>query len=168
MKLINIVKATKEVYREPKYYSITVIFAILIYSLNVVSHNPSFIIKNFSFLLLYNLVVGFIHTVPMSSFIFLIIIAILGGISLTYSVYLLRRQIKSNAYASSSSIIASILAPACPSCALGLFGILGLGGFLAALPFKGLELGILAIIVLIISIYYLSNKILTKSCEIKN
>jgi len=165
MKFIDFKNAAKEVYQKPKYYSITIVFAIFIYSINVILHNPSFIIKNFSFLLLYNLIVGFIHTIPLLSLIFLIIIAILGGISLTYSIFLLQRQIKSSAYASTSSVLVSILAPACPSCALGLLGILGLGGFLATLPFKGLELGIFAIIILIISIYYLSNKIVTKVCK---
>ncbi len=168
MEFINFTKAAKEVYQKPKYYSITAIFAISIYVLNVAFHNSSFITRDFSFSLFLKMIIGFINTIPLLSFIFLIIIAILGGISLTYSIFLLKRQIKQNAYASSSSIIASVLAPACPSCALGLLSILGLSGFLAALPFKGLELGIFAIIILIISIYYLSNKITAKVCEPKN
>ena len=168
MKLIDFKKATKEVYQEPKYYFVTFSFALFIYIINVVLHNPSFILKNFSLLLFFNLIFGFIHTVSFSSFILLIFIAILGGISLTYSIFLLKRQIKHSAYASSSSIVASLLAPACASCALGLFGILGLSGFLAALPFKGLELGLFAIIILLISIYYLSEKVIAKVCKIKN
>jgi len=65
-----------------------------------------------------------------------------------------------------ASVLVSIVAPACPSCAIGLLSILGLGGFLAVLPFKGLELGVLGVVVLIFSTVYLSGKIVTNTCTI--
>ena len=66
-----------------------------------------------------------------------------------------------------SGIVAGIIAPACPSCALSILSVMGVGGALAFLPFGGLELGFVAIIILIISLFYLSNKIMTKVCVVK-
>ncbi|MCH7664188.1 MAG: hypothetical protein IH859_10020 [Chloroflexi bacterium] len=48
-----------------------------------------------------------------------------------------------------------------------LVGAMAIGGFLAVLPFKGLELGIFGIILLGVSVIYLSNKVVTKTCSIK-
>ena len=82
------------------------------------------------------------------------------------SVFLVKRQISTEAYAGFASLLTGVLAPACPSCALGLLTLLGLGSFLTILPFKGAELGFLAVMVLLFSLAYLSKKIVTKGCKI--
>jgi len=45
--------------------------------------------------------------------------------------------------------------------------VLGVGSFLAILPFKGLELGVIAVFALFISILYLSKKIAAKVCDVR-
>ena len=102
-----------------------------------------------------------------SSLILLIAMSVLAGIVVSMSVFLVRRQIKGSAGAGSSSVLISILAPSCPSCAIGLLSVLGLGGFIGALPFKGVELGVVGVIGLLISLVYMSEKIVTKTCDIK-
>jgi plastocyanin len=92
--------------------------------------------------------------------------SILAGIVVAMTIYLVKRQIKGNLKASSSSILVSLIAPACPSCAIGLLSVLGFGGFLAVLPFKGLELGFIGLGLLGVSTVYLSNKITTKTSNI--
>ena len=91
--------------------------------------------------------------------------SVLAGIVTAMTVFLVKRQVKWNLKAT-SSILVSLIAPACPSCGIGLLSILGFGGFLAMLPFKGLELGFISIGLLGVSIIYLSNKITTKTCSI--
>ena len=163
--LNNLNNARKEVYFANSYYFITVFSSILIYSFNTLIHNYKLIIESPSLNLFYLLIVGFYSTTSISAFIFLIIISLLSGVVISMSIFLIKRQISAG-YAGSSGLIVGIVAPACPSCALGIFGILGLGGFLTVLPFKGKELGVLGIVLLIYSIIYLSKKIVTNTCKI--
>jgi hypothetical protein len=93
-------------------------------------------------------------------------VSLLSGIVLSLSLFLLKRQLSYSAGIGLSGIITSILTPACSSCALGLAGILGIGGFLSVLPFKGMELGVVGIVLLLISIVYLSKKITMIICKI--
>ena len=60
----------------------------------------------------------------------------------------------------------SIAATGCASCGLSIASIVGLGGTLALLPFHGLELYIVSIIVLTVSLFY-NLQTLVKVCKIK-
>lgn len=159
-----VVAAWKEVYLEKKYWAITAIMALLLFSLNAVVRNYQLLLSQFSFKLLFSLIMGLTTTFTFFGFISLIIISLLGGIVITYSIFLIRRQLSFSAGVGAPSIFAAILAPACPSCAVGLFGILGLGGFLTFLPWKGQELSIVAIAVALLSLAYLSKKIAATVC----
>ncbi len=86
---------------------------------------------------------------------------------MAFSIFIIRRQAALGISTSITGIIVSIFAPACPACALSLLGILGLSGFLVLLPFKGIELGILGIVILVGSLVFLSKKINTAVCEVK-
>ena len=163
----NTINALKEVYSHNSYFAVSFISAILIYSLNAVAHNYKILASQFSFSLLFSLIIGAPKAMVASSFIFLVIISIFAGILVSMSIFLLKRQIMDGVYASGTGIVVSILAPACPSCALGLLGILGIGSFLSVLPFKGLELGLLGVFIVVASLFYLSNKIMTNTCSIK-
>lgn len=168
MKFIqNIKKALKEVFSQKKYYLYTILAASLMFTINALLRNYKLLFLNFSFSLFFIFLVGFPSTIPLSSLINLIIISLLSGIVVAMSVFLVRRQISMEAYTGFASLLTGVLAPACPSCALGLLTLLGLGSFLAILPFKGAELGVLAIIVLFFSLTYLSKKIITIVCKIK-
>ena len=168
MKYINKVKeALKEVYQNKSYLVITGTFGFMIFAFNTLVNNYKILISKFSLKLFFSLLVGTLSTMSKLSLIFLIIMSILAGVVLSLSIYLTRRQIKGSVGASTSTLLVSLIAPACPSCAIGLISVLGFGSFLAVLPFKGLELGIFGIILLGVSVIYLSNKIVTKTCTIK-
>ena len=57
------------------------------------------------------------------------------------------------------SAFTGAVASGCPICTAPLLGVFGLGGALALLPFQGLELKTIAIVVLGISLYYTSKNV---------
>lgn len=160
MKFFN---AAREVYSVKGYYAFSLVVSLLVYSLNALIHNSTLVIRNWK--VSSSLIFGFHNTVPTSSAVLLVIVSILSGIVMAFSVFLLRRQIKGSSLAG-VSIVASVLAPACPACALGILGVVGIGGVISFLPFKGLELGLLGVLIVVISLQYLSKKICTNVCEI--
>lgn len=163
----DIQEAFKEVYAKRKYFFFSGLFSLLVFSFNAAIRNYKLLFSEFSVSLLFNLILAVHNTMSSISLIFLILISLLSGIVFSLSIFLLRRQITYSAGIGLSGIITSILTPACSSCALGLAGILGIGWFLTLLPFKGLELGVLGIVLLGMSITYLSGKIVTKVCSVK-
>ena len=167
IKLSVIPKVLREVYSERKYFFFSGLFSLLVFSLNALIGNYKLIASQFSLLLFFDLIIGVHSTMSKVSFLFLIIVSILSGIVFSLSIFLFKRQIHYSRGVGLSGLISSILVPACSSCALGLAGILGISGFLSLLPFKGLELGVLGIALLIVSLVYLSNRIVTKVCNMK-
>lgn len=61
--------------------------------------------------------------------------------------------------------VLSLASTGCASCGLSLFSIVGLAGAVGALPLGGVEFYLLAIIILIISLYY-NLRGLTKECKL--
>lgn len=57
------------------------------------------------------------------------------------------------------SAVTGAVASGCPICTAPLLGVFGLGGALALLPFQGLELKTIAIVILGISLYYTSKNV---------
>lgn len=57
------------------------------------------------------------------------------------------------------SAVTGAVASGCPICTAPLLGVFGLGGALALLPFQGLELKTIAIVILAISLYYTSKNV---------
>ena len=168
MKYINQVQeALKEVYAEKKYFVFSALFALAVFSLNALIGNFKLIASQFSLLLIFDLIVSTHSTMSVVSFSFLVIISLLSGLVFSFSIFLVNRQLSYGAGIGLSGIIAGVLTPACSSCALGLAGILGISGFLSVLPFKGLELGVLGIVLLSFSLVYLSGRIATKVCDVK-
>ena len=159
-------EALKEVYSSKKYFFISFVVALAFFLFNVFINNYSIIFSNFSFLLFFSLLKGAIFTMTAYSFIFYILTLFLASIVAAMVIFLVRRQVNGTLGMSSSGIIVSLIAPSCSSCAIGILSMLGVGGFLAILPFKGVELGVLAVMVLLFSLAYLSEKIVTKICKI--
>ena len=165
--LETIINASKEVYSTKRYCLLTLLSALLLVSLNAVMRNYQLLFKNFSFSLLLSLIYGLITSFTPLALILLVIISLLGGAVVTFSVYLIRRQIALQASAGIPGILIAILAPACPSCALGLLGLLGISGTLTFLPLQGYEFALLSIILILFSIAYLSAKIVSNICEVR-
>lgn len=164
--LESITAAFQEVYSQKRYFLWSGFFSMLVFSINAAIRNYKLLLSEFSPQLLFNLIINTHNSMSVPSLAFLITISLLSGILFSFSLFLLARQITYSAGVGLSGIITSILTPACSSCALGLAGLLGMGGFLSVLPFKGLELGILGIVLLLLSLVYLSRKISANSCRL--
>ncbi len=158
--LRNIQDAFREVFSSKGYWALALFSAAILYSLNAVIQNRKLLTGNFSFSLLWALIKGLNATFTVSSYILLIAIVLLGGITITFSIFLLRRQIAMGASAGVGAI-AAVVAPACPSCALGVLGSIGLGGAAGFFPLGGVEIALFALLLLIISMTYLSSKIVS-------
>ncbi|MBS3165494.1 hypothetical protein J4444_00070 [Candidatus Woesearchaeota archaeon] len=158
--------ALKEVYSSKKYLVLTAIVTIFLFLFNILVNNYRILFSDFSFSLLLSLLSGTLTSMKMYSILLLCLISILAGIVVALSVFLVKKQIKGSMGTSLSTIIVSLITPTCPSCAMGFLSVMGFGGFLAILPFKGLELGLIGIGILGTSVIYLSNKITNKTCNI--
>lgn len=91
------------------------------------------------------------------SLVLLMIVAILTGANLTLVVQRLRtiRASGKMSFMVGGSSLLGIVGSGCASCGLPIMAFLGLSGAIFYLPFQGLELSVLAIILLSISIYVL-------------
>ncbi|MBI2665056.1 hypothetical protein HYX12_00355 [Candidatus Woesearchaeota archaeon] len=157
--MLRLLSALKSVYSFKISLVLTVIGTAFFFIFPLVINNIGILFSEFS-LSLY----GAISVMNVYSLVLLSLTSVLAGIVMTMIFFLLQRQISGSIGLSLPGMFLSIIAPACPSCALGLLGILGLGGLLTILPFKGLELGFLGILLLSISLVHLVNKINATVC----
>ena len=94
------------------------------------------------------------------SLVLLIVVAILTGANLTLVVWrikTIRSSGKMNFVVGGSSLL-GIVGSGCASCGLPILAFLGLSGAIFYLPFQGLELSVLAIILLSVSLYSLIKR----------
>mgnify|MGYP001597414473 CR=1 FL=1 len=163
----EVITASRQVYTPPIYRITTMVTAVILFSLNSLIRNYRLLVHDFSLSLVFSLIKGTLTSLPPYAIITLILTSILGGIVVAFSTFIIGRQLALGISTSFTGIIVSVFAPACPACALSLLSIVGLGGFLAVLPFKGIELGVLGIVILLSSLIYLSKKINATVCEVK-
>ena len=146
----------KRVFTNWKYLTATIITAVVFYSFNVlISSWKNLIVfySSFGFFktvkFLFILWIGFKSTVILHSFISLIIVSILLGMLISLIFYKLRFNIlrdKKASFFGGVGIFLAAFAPGCAACGIGLASVLGIGaGFLAFLPYDGLELSIASI-----------------------
>jgi len=98
----------------------------------------------------------------------LITVSFLTGANLYLVVRMLKQQAlqKANFIFGIGSIF-GLASSGCASCGLPILGLLGLSSSAAFLPFKGIEISILSVILLLGSFIYLAKKS-TQSCRIKS
>ncbi len=169
-KLGVLVQSCKQVYSHKIYYGVTAATFAILFSFNALFRNRNLLLENFSWKLAFSLVEGIFASFSLPSLVLLVSSCILAGVVVTFSVFLVKRQVAGSAESAEASLpglILSILLPACPSCALSIFGLLGVGSSLAFLPLQGLEFGILTLGVILFSLFYLSKKIATTVCEVR-
>ena len=164
--LENVVKVFKEVFSKPGYIALSLLFTLSILFVNVVLPNFRLLVNYFNFELLWHLFFGGIVIMPPFVAITLVLISILSGILISLVVYQIRKQIALNSGVGFVGIVFGVVAPACPSCAIGLLPLLGLGGLFAFLPFGGKEISIFTIVLLVVAIAYISKKINTNVCSV--
>ncbi len=156
---MSLFKIWKEVFGKRKYLIKGIIIALVFYSLNIIisswkvftefSYDKSFFgtINLFFFLIFHG---GGI--VNIYSFASLILISVLFGILFSLIFYKLKMNLSvspKTKFSGGIGIFLAALVPGCAACGVGLISVLGLGaGALSFLPFKGLEISILAILIL--------------------
>lgn len=171
----------KEVFGKFRYMFITILVTLLFYLFNAIIPNINlihsfYLINGFfsAIQLIFNLAIGFVYIIKLHSFISLVIISFLFGI--LSSLFLYRYRLakadidKKVGVLTSIGVFFGIIAPGCAACSIGLLSVLGIGGaFLTFLPFDGLELPILSILILVFSVYKISDNLTKRNvCEIKN
>lgn len=121
--------------------------------------------------LLVALLAGMWTAMSRLSLMLLIIIAILTGLNLTLTAQRLRALRSSGKIhlAVGGSSLLGIMGSGCASCGLPILALVGLSGAMAYLPFRGIELSIIAIALLGSSLYFLlKSRPNEKVCEVTN
>ncbi|MBL7021743.1 hypothetical protein ISR92_00215 [Patescibacteria group bacterium] len=174
-KLQKIYKAFILVFKNTRYILTGIVFALFVYLLSVFTNKAEFIdftIKSdiFNFATKMKLIFQSLLSIDTNftslfTFWTVILLAIVAGINIAMLIYLLRRQAKANKEAGASffGIVAGMFGIGCAACgSVILTSIFGLGftaSLISFLPLDGGEFMILALIVMIISVYYVSKKI---------
>ena len=175
---MKVVKTWREVFSKPKYLSIVVLSALVVYIIyfltpaygNIISYfqqnNLAGTVK-FAFLLFIN----FRRTILPSSFISMILLSLFTGILISILLYRAKivknNSVKKIVFMGAIGVFLGVFAPGCASCGLGIVALLGFSGVFATLPLKGLEVSYLALFILIFSIIQISSKIVdASSCNI--
>jgi len=94
------------------------------------------------------------------SLLLLVVVAILTGVNLTMVIQRFRaiRASGKMSFMVGGSSLLGIIGSGCASCGLPILAFLGLSGAIFYLPFQGLELSVLAIILLSVSLYSLTKQ----------
>ena len=172
----------KKIYGNWKYVLALVLISGFFYSLSALIQNHSYrvIIENYSLLgflgsvkFFFTLLIGFHATVYMTSFVSIILISLLSGMLFTLIFYKTRASIKHSSKKTNSfaavGVFMGLAVPGCAACSVGLLTLIGVSAaFLGSLPFEGLELSVLAVLVLAVSVFYTSKGLLEcKTCQIQ-
>jgi len=159
---------------------LTIVIAVLFYSLNVLIPNYETLLSFYSILgffgtleLFFTFMRGFRDTIQLHSYISLITISILFGmlISLVGFKFVAAKDEASSKKAGlfgGFGLFLGALAPGCAACGVGLLSLLGLStAFITFLPLDGLEFSILAIGLLGFSIFKISKDLtVCKVCRV--
>lgn len=101
-----------------------------------------------------------------------IVVSILGGVSTSMIIYKIaatRKSGSSQGLLSFGGIFGGALSSSCAACSSALISVLGVSGGLAVFPLKGLELSALSIVILIVSIFFISKSLSESgACSIIN
>lgn len=169
----TVISAWKEVFSRRKYWMVLAGAALLFYILNALITSWRTIVSVISELgistgsiVVFNILAGFWKVMPVSSAVTLILISILTGMLIALMLYKFEFTRETSARAgvfSSIALFLGFLVPGCASCGIGLAALLGLSASFATLPFKGLELSVLALGILGLSIFRVSNTLF--SCK---
>jgi hypothetical protein len=151
----------KQIYSQPKNTLTLLLISAILYLINtaIIEWRNIHLIKTLGI----SLLSGAYYSVTKLTFYTSLASALLTGMLLSLLIYRSKLLPKENGQGgiASFAVFLGILAPGCVSCGIGLAATLGLGAALVTLPFKGLELAVLAIILLI----YAINKTTTRFIE---
>lgn len=123
---------------------------------------------DYKFKIFTSLFLGMWNSMSGTGFTLLIVTAILTGINLSLlgkKLKNLKKQGNLKLVVGGSTLI-GIVGSGCASCGLPILALLGLSGSIAYLPFRGMELSYLAVILLLFSLYHLIKANNKNECEI--
>jgi hypothetical protein len=172
----EMIKAFRIVFGSKKYIFLCLAIAIVFFGINIYIPNFSLVFdafKNFrlgyTFPLLGSLFLGGMGTMLLHTLLLLIAMSLLIGIVISMIVFRVK-YVKTNNIGKKRTTLAIILgvaAPGCAACGIGLLPLIGLGGALVYLPFQGLEIGLVSLLLLFFAINSISKSISNgKLCKI--
>ena len=142
-----------------KYFLLTLLFSFAFFVLNVYAPNLGLLFRagvlDGKFSLFASLFVGGVQNIQLLSRYIFIVLSLLFGILLSLFIFRVHTtaQILGGKKSSIIGTIVAVLVPTCASCGVGLAYVLGFGGVAVFLPFRGLELGFLGILLLGYAVY---------------
>ena len=169
----------KKVFSYWKYLALTIIIALVFYSLNVFIASYNSLISLYSQLgflgsikLFLNFLIGFKSTTFLSVFISLIVLSIFLGLLfslIAYKTKMIKSVSRKTGFFATTGIFLGVLAPGCAACGIGLLSLFGISAAtLTFLPYNGLELSALSSVILFILVFKITKDINKGiSCEIK-
>lgn len=162
-------KGLATVIRKPHYTIGMILIAAVFFILNLLIPNAKtlFTISMRSSLqqtvaFITALLIGGIQSMTTLSLIILIIISLLVGIVIMLIIFRMKTWRAAAFTESKASYFGTLLglaAPGCASCGIGVLSAIGLTSSLVYLPFKGVEIGVISILLLLFSIKSLAAKI---------
>lgn len=153
-----IIEITTSVLKRKKYWIPAVILVAVIFGISYY-----LMVKNIAFksITIYAEMSGFWYTAI--SLVMSLAVAILSGIYL--ALFLFRKNIikekraAGHAATSAGGVTTALLASGCPTCGAPVFALFGFPLALTSLPFQGLEIKLLSILLLSLAIYLLAENI---------
>ena len=155
----------KEVFGKWRYLLLALLIALFFYLLNVLIsgwkslagfYSSAGFLKTMN--LLFVLFMGFSNSITMISFISLIIISLMLGMLFSmlvykHHIYALNGDKRLGIFGGIGAFLAALV-PGCAACGIGFASILGLSaGILSFLPYDGIELSLIAMVILIVTIF---------------
>jgi len=164
------------VFRKPRYSIIAVVVALTVMGAALLLPNKNLLVEvllsesinlyskvNFTFSLLGSITTNFI---VFSAF-YLVLVAIMFGVNISLLIYYIRRRQgkrtdKKMHLANVGGMVSAIFGIGCMACGsivlTAIFGVFGSGVFIAALPLHGVEFGLIGLLLLAFSIYYITKR----------
>ena len=167
----------RRVFKSPRYSMLAFAVAFIVLSFSLLLPNKEAVWQVFSsevvvtstkFFFLGSLYGSLFTNFTLISGLYLVVVSVLFGINIALLTYYIRkRQVamsdKKASLTSAAGIISAMFGVGCAACGsvilTSLFGIFGAGGLLLRLPFHGIEFGVLGLILIIFSTYYLIRRI---------
>lgn len=172
----NVATVWKRVFTKPFYIVIALLVACMFYLLNGLLYNienvkPLFqsnVSLALKFLLISSL--EYIYIVLPFTAVSIIILSVLMGILIALLTYRFKLAqlvaVEKTGWLASVGVFLGAAAPGCAACGIGLLSFLGLAAVFSTLPFHGQEVVVIAILLLLFSVYNISGKIYNPSCQV--
>ncbi len=168
MKVKETINVIKQIYKNRKYFYITLIVAIVLF---VVLYKLTLATIADNSLKIFIMMSGYNYTYfTLLSF---VVISVLFGVYLSVFVYRFKlikimkeKKGTSIGFIGYLGLVAGVFGAGCPTCGSVVFALVGAPLALMYLPLRGLELRLLSIVILIVSIYLLTRSLY--KCDLKN